>query len=225
MSHRAAVRHLKRVDPVMRRIIERVGPCRLAERVQTNRLRALVGAIIAQQISWHAARTVEARFFALFGCDVADPRAKCPSAEQILAMPVRKLRPAGLSRQKVRYIRDIATRASSGALPLARLGRMNDEALIECLTAVKGIGRWTAEVFMLFSLGHSDVLPVDDLGIQHAIRLAYGLRKMPSEKKMLALAEAWKPYRSVASWYLWRSRRESGNTKLPSRKSKVESPK
>src|SRR5208282_2242954 len=133
MSYRAAVRHLKRVDPVMRRIIERVGPCRLAERVQTNRLRALVTAIIAQQISWPAARTVEARFCALYGCDSANFRAKFPRAEQILTTPVRRLRSAGLSRQKVKYIRDIAARAASGALPLARLGRMNDDAVIECL--------------------------------------------------------------------------------------------
>jgi DNA-3-methyladenine glycosylase II len=208
MSYRAAVRHLKRVDPVMRRIIERVGPCRLSERVHTNRLRILITAIIAQQISWPAARTVEARFCALYGCDNTNRRSRFPGPEQILAMPARRLRTAGLSRQKVRYIRDIAARASSGALPLARLGRMKDQAIMERLTAVKGIGRWTAEIFMMFSLGRPDVLPVDDLGIQHAMRLAYGLRKMPSEKKMLELAEAWRPYRSVAAWYLWRSRRE-----------------
>lgn len=209
MSHRAAVRHLKRIDPVMRRIIERVGPCRLSDRVHTNRLRALVTAIIAQQISWAAARTVEARFCALYGCDSTNLRSKYPRAEQILATPAPRLRAAGLSRQKVRYIRDIAARASNGALPLARLGRMRDEAVIECLTAVKGIGRWTAEMFLIFSLGHPDVLPVDDLGVQHAMRVAYGLRKMPSEKKMFEIGEPWRPYRSVATWYLWRSRRET----------------
>ena len=208
MLHRAAVRHLKRADPVMRKIIERVGPCRLHERVHANRLRALVTAIIAQQISWHAARTVEARFFAIYRLDSTDRRAKFPAPERILHTPVRKLRSAGLSRQKVRYIRDIASRVHTGKLPLARLGRMRDEDIMERLTAVKGIGRWTAEIFMMFSLGHPDVLPVDDLGIQHAIRLAYGLRRMPSEKKMLELSEPWKPYRSVAAWYLWRSRRE-----------------
>ena len=191
----------------MRRIIERVGPCRLIERVQTNRLRALVVAIISQQISWHAARTVEARFCALYDCDSTDRHSKFPEPGQILATPVRRLRSAGLSRQKVRYIRDIAARASSGELPLARLGRMNDDAIMERLTAVKGIGRWTAEIFMLFSLGRPDVLPVDDLGLQHAIRVAYRMRKLPSEEKILELAEPWKPYRSVASWYLWRSRR------------------
>jgi DNA-3-methyladenine glycosylase II len=192
----------------MRRIIERVGPCRLSSRVQTNRLRALVSAIIAQQISWAAARTVEARFCGLYGCDVADPRGKFPRPEQIMATPVRRLRSAGLSRQKVSYIRDIAARAASGELPLARLGRMKDEAVMERLTAVKGIGRWTAEMFLIFSLGHPDVLPVDDLGVQHAMRLAYGLRKMPSEKKMIQIGEPWRPYRSVGTWYLWRSRRE-----------------
>lgn len=213
MSHRTAVRHLKRADPVMRSIIERVGPCLLHERVHTNRLRVLVTAIIAQQISWHAARTVEARFCVLFGCDSTDRRSKFPEAAEILAMPVRKMRSAGLSRQKVRYIRDIAARASSGELPLAHLGRMKDGAIMERLTAVKGIGRWTAEIFMLFSLGRPDVLPVDDLGIQHAIRMAYGLRRMPSERKMLELSEVWKPHRSVASWYLWRSRRDQTTPK------------
>lgn len=192
----------------MRKMIARVGPCLLHERVQTNRLRALVMAIIAQQISWPAARTVEARFCALYGCDSTDRHAKFPGPAQILATPIRRLRSAGLSRQKVRYIRDIAARAHSGELPLARLGRMNDEAIMERLTAVNGIGRWTAEIFMLISLGRPDVLPVDDLGIQHAIRIAYGLRRMPSEKKMLELSEVWKPYRSVAAWYLWRSRRD-----------------
>jgi len=208
MPHHAAVRHLKRADPVMRRIIARVGRCLLHERVQTNRLRALVAAIIAQQISWHAARTVEARFCALYGCDSTDRRSKFPEPEQILATPIRKLRSVGLSRQKVRYIRDIAARASSGELPLAHLGRMNDDAIMERLTAVKGIGRWTAEIFMLISLGRPDVLPLDDLGIQHAIRMAYGLRRLPSERRMLEISEAWKPYRSVAAWYLWRSRRD-----------------
>jgi len=208
MSHRAAVLHLKRADPVMRRIIARVGPCLLQERVQRNRLRALVAAIIAQQISWHAARTVEARFCALYGCDSTDRHSRFPEPEQILATPIRRLRSAGLSRQKALYIRDLAARASSGELPLTHLGRMNDDEIIERLTAVKGIGRWTAEIFMLISLGRPDVLPVDDLGIQHAIRMAYGLRRLPSEKKMLEISEAWKPYRSVAAWYLWRSRRD-----------------
>ena len=207
MSHRAAVRYLKRADPVMRRIIQKVGPCLLHERVHTNRLRALVAAVIAQQISWHAARTVEARFCALYGCDSTNHHSKFPGPKQILATPVRRLRSVGLSRQKVRYIRDIAARSASGDLPLSRLGRMKDGAIMGRLTAVKGIGRWTAEIFMMFSMGRPDVLPVDDLGLQHAVRIAYGLRRMPSEKKMLELAERWKPYRSVASWYLWRSRR------------------
>jgi len=198
---------LKRVDPVMRRIINEVGPCLLHERMHTNRLRALVTAIIAQQISWHAARTVEARFCALYGCDSTNRHSRFPRPEQILTTPVRRLRSVGLSGQKVGYIRDIAARAASGQLPLARLGRMNDDAIMERLTAVKGIGRWTAEIFMMFSMGRPDVLPVDDLGLQHAIRIAYGLRRLPSQKKMLEIGEAWRPHRSVASWYLWRSRR------------------
>ena len=213
MSYSSAVRHLKRADPVMRRIIERVGPCRMGDRLQPNRFRALVEAIIFQQLAWQAANTIRGRFVALYGGDGANPRGKFPRAEQILATPTRRLRSVGLSRQKIRYIRDIAGRAHSGALPLARLGRLSDEAVIGCLTAVKGIGRWTAEMFLIFSLGHPDVLPVDDLGVQHAIRVAYGLRKLPSEKKMLDIGEPWRPYRTVATWYLWRSRREQTTRK------------
>jgi DNA-3-methyladenine glycosylase II len=208
MSHRAAVRHLKRVDPVMRRIIERVGACRLVERHQPNRFRALVEAIIYQQLAWQAARTIAGRFCALYGGDGANPRGKFPRAEEILATPTPRLRAVGLSRQKIAYIRDIAGRAASGELPLARLARMEDGAVMECLTAVKGIGRWTAEMFLIFSLGHPDVLPVGDLGVQHAVRVAYGLRRMPAEKKLLKIGEPWRPFRSVATWYLWRSRRE-----------------
>lgn len=207
MSHRAAVRHLKRVDPVMRRIIDRIGPCLLVERLQPNRFRALVEAIIYQQLAWQAAKTIAGRFAALYGCDGMNPRGNYPTAGQILATPARRFRAAGLSRQKIAYIRDIAQRSASGKLPLARLGRMSDDAVLECLTAVKGIGRWTAEMFLIFSLGHPDVLPVDDLGVQHAIRLAYKLRRLPSEKKMLEIGGRWRPYRTVATWYLWRSRR------------------
>jgi len=213
MSYAAAIRHLKRVDPVMRRIIEHVGPCRMGERLQPNRFRALVEAIIYQQLAWQAAKTIAGRFSALYGADGANPRGKFPRAEQILATPTRRLRAVGLSRQKIAYIRDIAGRAASGALPLARLGRMRDEAVIECLTEVKGIGRWTAEMFLIFSLGHPDVLPVDDLGVQHAIRVAYGLRRLPSAEKMKKIGEPWRPYRTVATWYLWRSRREQTTKK------------
>jgi DNA-3-methyladenine glycosylase II len=208
MSYAAAVRHLKRVDPVMRRIIERVGPCRMGDRLQPNRFRALVEAIIYQQLAWQAAKTIAGRFCALYGGDGMNPRGKFPRAEQILATPARRLRSVGLSRQKIAYIRDIASRTVSGALPLSRLGRMSDEAVIDCLTAVKGIGRWTAEMFLIFSLRHLDVLPVDDLGVQHAVRGAYGLRRLPSEEKLREIGDPWRPYRTVATWYLWRSRRE-----------------
>ena len=209
MSYRAAVRHLKRVDPVMRRIIERIGPCRMGDRLQPNRFRALVEAIIYQQLAWQAARTIAGRFCALYGGDGFNPRGKFPTAKQILSTPTRRLRAVGLSRQKIAYIRDIAARSANGDLPLARLGRMSDAAVMECLTEVKGIGRWTAEMFLIFSLGHPDVLPVDDLGVQHAMRMAYGLRKLPSAEKMNQIGERWRPHRTVATWYLWRSRRES----------------
>jgi DNA-3-methyladenine glycosylase II len=207
MSYSAAVRHLKRADPVMRRIIEEVGPCRLGERRHGNRFRALLEAIIYQQLAIQAAATIAGRFRALYNPQGSNPGDRFPRPEEILATPTRRLRAVGLSRQKIAYIRDIAGRTASGALPLARLGRMEDDAVMECLTAVKGIGRWTAEMFLMFSLGHPDVLPVDDLGLQHAVRIAYGLRKLPSEEKLRRIGEPWRPYRSVATWYLWRSRR------------------
>jgi len=218
MPYAAAIRHLKRADPVMRRIIEHVGPCKMNERLQPNRFRALVEAIIYQQIAWQAALTIAGRFCALYGADGSKPRGKFPRPEQILATPKRRLRAVGLSRQKIAYIRDIAKRTASGALPLARLGKMNDETIMECLTAVKGIGRWTAEMFLIFSLAHPDVLPVDDLGIQHAMRAAYKLRRLPNEKKMLQIGERWRPYRSIATWYLWRSRRETTTGKVRKKK-------
>jgi len=209
MPHAAAVRHLKRVDPVMRRIVESVGACLLHTRRQPNRFRALVEAIVAQQIAWQAARTIFGRFCALYGANPTNPRGKFPTPQQVLATHPRRLRAVGLSRSKVAYIRDIAARAASGALPLARLGRMSDEAVIECLTAVKGIGRWTAEMFLMFSVGHPDVLPLGDIGIQNAMRIAYKLRRTPSADKMTRIGEPWRPYRSVACWYLWRSRRDA----------------
>jgi DNA-3-methyladenine glycosylase II len=205
MSHTAAIRHLKRVDPVLRRIIERVGPYTPKKRVQPNRFRALVEAIIYQQLAFPAARTILGRFVALYATRPGKP-AKFPTPDQVLATSRRRMRSVGLSRQKIAYIRDIAARVKSGALPLARLGRMKDEDVVACLTAVKGIGRWTAEMFLMFSLGHPDVLPVGDLGVQHAVRIAYRLRGIPNEKKFNEIGEAWRPHRSIATWYLWRSR-------------------
>lgn len=195
---RAAVRHLKKSDPVLEDIIERVGPSRFVQRATGSHLDALVRSIISQQLSTSAAATIHARVIALVG--VPDPR-----PEDWLALNDPELRSAGLSRQKIAYIRDLARHVKDGELPMETLHEMSDDEVIEALTAVKGIGVWTAQMFLMFRLGRRDILPVLDLGIRNAFRRAYRMRKPPTEKRMYAIAKAWAPYRSVASWYLWSS--------------------
>jgi len=200
----AAVRHLKRADPVLRRVIERVGPYRLHLEQHRNQFGTLVDAIIYQQLAYKAAQTIARRFRKLFG----NGDGRLPRPEELLRAPRAKLRVAGLSRQKIGYLRDLGQKAVDGALRLGRFARLSDDAVIENLTQVKGIGHWTAEMFLIFSLDRPDVLPVDDLGLQYAIKHAYGLRSLPSAERIRKLAEPWRPYRTMATWYLWRSRRE-----------------
>ena len=197
----AAVRHLKQADPVMGDAIEQVGPFRLVR--IPNRFGALVRAILHQQLALKAAQSITRRFCQLYGPGAG----RIPAPEELLRTPRRRLRSAGVSPQKMRYLRDLAKKASDGALPLNGLGRLGDEGVIGALTQVKGIGRWTAEMFLIFSLGRPDVWAVDDLGLQLAAKNLYRLRRHPSEEKMRALAEPWRPYRTVASWYLWQWRR------------------
>ncbi len=196
-----AVRHLKQADPVMGRAIEQVGPFRLVR--IPNRFAALMRAILHQQLALKAAQSITRRFRQLYG----PGEGRFPTPEELLRTPRRRLRSAGVSPQKMRYLKDLAARASDGALPLNRVGRLPDEEVIETLTEVKGIGRWTAEMFLIFSLGRPDVWAVDDLGLQLAAKDLYRLRRHPSEAKMRALAEPWRPWRTVASWYLWQWRR------------------
>lgn len=197
---KAALRHLKRADPVMRRIIERVGPYRLER--QPNHFGALVESILYQQLALAAAATIARRFRRLYS-----KRGRLPRPEELRRTPARRLRAAGLSRQKIGYLRDLARKAANGRLRFGRLGRMSDDEVIAHLVQVKGIGRWTAEMFLMFSLGRPDVLPVDDLGLRYAFQQAYKLRALPSPAKMQRMAEPWRPYRSVATWYLWKFRR------------------
>ena len=197
---RIAVTHLKQADPAMKRAIERVGPFRLV--TIANRFAALMRAILHQQLALKAAQSITRRFCQLYG----PGEGRFPTPEELLRTPRRKLRSAGVSPQKMGYLRDLAAHAANGRLPLQRLGRMSDEQVIEVLTDVKGIGRWTAEMFLIFSLGRPDVWAVDDLGLQLAVKDLYRLRRHPSETKMLALAEPWRPWRTVASWYLWQWR-------------------
>jgi DNA-3-methyladenine glycosylase II len=196
--HRPALTHLRRADAVLGGLIERVGPCRLEARRQGTHYEALVRSIVFQQLSGKAARTIHDRFRALY------PRNR-PRPELVLQSTDAALRSAGLSRQKVGYLRDLSARVADGSLPLAHLGRLPDDAIIEHLVQVKGIGRWTVQMFLMFRLGRPDVLPELDLGVQNAIQRAYGLEKRPTPKDVLRIGEPWRPYASVASWYLWRS--------------------
>ncbi len=199
----AALRHLKRSDPILRRLIARVGPLRLHREQNRNQFGTLAEAIIHQQLALKAARTISRRFQQLY----APGRGRLPRPAELQRTPLRKLRAVGLSRQKISYLRDLARRAARSQLRLGRYARMTDEQIIVNLIQVKGIGRWTAEMFLIFCLDRPNVLPVDDLGLQYAIKEAYGLRKLPSAERIRKLAEPWRPYRSIATWYLWRARR------------------
>ena len=197
-KHRAAIAHLKSVDPVLARIIDVVGPCRLEARSTGTHYDALVRSIVFQQLSGKAASTIHRRFTEIYP-------GKRPRAEHVLSTADDALRAAGLSRQKIGYLRDLSARVVDRSLPLAHLGRLSDDAIIEHLVQVKGIGRWTVQMFLMFRLGRPDVLPELDLGVQNAIQRAYGLKKRPTPKDVLRIGDKWRPYASIASWYLWRS--------------------
>jgi DNA-3-methyladenine glycosylase II len=196
-----ARRILMRRDPVLGTAIKVIGECRMADRQRTDHLTALVGAIVSQQLSTKAAATIFERFLALF------PGGTIPNAAAIAALDDTALRGVGLSGQKVGYLRDLSARIEDGRLKLDELEALGDEEVIERLTAVKGFGRWTAEMFLMFRLHRPDVLPVGDLGIVTAVQRLYRLRKRPEPKRLLKLGEPWRPYRSVACWYLWQSLR------------------
>jgi len=197
-AYARARRTLMRRDPVLGALIKRVGPCGLADRQRTDHLSALVSAIVSQQLSTKAAATIFGRFVELF----EDRR---PSAGGIDVLNDAALRGVGLSGQKVGYLRDLCARLADGRLALDELEMLGDERVIERLTSVKGFGRWTAEMFLMFRLHRPDVLPVGDLGIVNAVQRLYRLRKRPDATRILKIGEPWRPYRSVASWYLWQS--------------------
>jgi DNA-3-methyladenine glycosylase II len=197
-----ARRLLMRRDPVLGAAIKRIGPCGLAERQHGHHLSALVRAIIGQQLSSKAAATIYDRLAALF------PERAVVDVSILAALDDARLRAAGVSPQKLGYLRDLCARIGDGRLQLDTLEEMPDEAVIERLTAVRGFGRWTAEMFLMFRLHRPDVLPVNDLGINNAVQRLYGWRKKPEPKRLLKLGEAWRPYRSVACWYLWQTLRK-----------------
>ena len=196
-----ALRHLSRTDPVMRRVIRVVGPCTLApHRLRWTPFQALVRAVVYQQLHGRAAKAILDRFIALF-----DGRG-FPSPAAVLAVDPRRMRRVGLSRAKVRAIKDIARKAAAGVVPTRRAAaRLSDDELVARLTAARGVGRWTVEMFLIFTLGREDVLPVDDFGVREGYRVAYGLRRQPKPKALLAFGERWRPHRTTAAWYLWRA--------------------
>jgi DNA-3-methyladenine glycosylase II len=195
-----------RRDPILGRTIKQIGPCGLASRQQPDHLTALARAIVGQQLSSKAAATIFARFSALFPGGVI-------TAPVIDRLDDRTLRGVGLSGQKLSYMRDLSARILDGRLKLDELEILSDDDVIARLTTVKGFGRWTAEMFLMFRLHRPDVLPVGDLGIMNAVQRLYRLRKRPNPKRLSQIGEPWRPYRSVACWYLWQSLRVQKSAK------------
>ncbi|HEX2484263.1 MAG TPA: DNA-3-methyladenine glycosylase [Myxococcota bacterium] len=197
----AAVAQLRAADPVLGRTLERAGPFALERKRAPTLFYALAEAITHQQLSGRAARTIFGRVVELF------PRTRGgPTPEQVLAATDEALRGAGLSRAKVASLRDLAEKAASGAIPtLAEARRLDDEAVIEQLSSVRGIGRWTAEMLLIFHLGRPDVLPLGDYGVRKGYALAFRKRALPTPAELAKRGERWRPYRTVATWYLWRA--------------------
>jgi len=195
-----AVRHLRIADSVLDQLIERVGPCRFASSSRTSPFQALLHAVAHQQLHGAAAQAILRRFLALYpGCEF-------PSAEAVAVTPDRKLRAAGFSRGKIRCIRDLTAKTLAGVVPARPvIQRLDDEAVVQRLTAVHGVGRWTVEMLLMSNLGRPDVLPVDDYGIRAGFRIAYGMKSMPKPVTVRRRGERWRPYRTIASWYLWRA--------------------
>jgi DNA-3-methyladenine glycosylase II len=199
--HGEAVEHLRGADPTLRELIDRLGPLDPEARRRgrpTDAYGALLRSIVGQQLSTKAARSIYERVTALFD-------GRTPTPEQLLAADPEVVRGAGLSRPKVRYMRDLAEHVLSGQLELDRLDELSDERITAELTAVKGVGQWTADMLLIFHLGRPDILPVGDLGVRRAVERAYGLPEIPSPEEVERLGERWRPHRSLASLYLWRS--------------------
>jgi DNA-3-methyladenine glycosylase II len=191
----AAVRHLRRVDPHLRAIIDRIGPCRLEP--HPDRFSALVRSIIGQQISTKAAASINARLVAIGG----EPH----HPARLIEIGEANLRTVGLSSAKARYVLNLAEAVASGQVPLDEFDDSWDEqSITQALTAVKGIGVWTAEMFLIFVLNRPDILPVSDLGVRIGLRDRHGLAELPKPRDCHSLAEIWRPYRTIASWYIWK---------------------
>lgn len=198
-ARRAAIdfaEHFRDRDPILYAVIDRVGPFTL--RPHRDRFGMLVRSIVSQQLSTKAAQTIHGRLAALVSPDRLAP-------EVLAARTIDELRSVGLSQNKAEFIRDLATKVSAGTVQLSQLGRQDDEGVIAELTQVRGVGRWTAQMFLIFALGRLDVFPFDDLGVRAAMRNLYGFAALPTKVEAHAIADVWRPYASVASWYCWRS--------------------
>jgi DNA-3-methyladenine glycosylase II len=198
---RKAINHLKKADPVMAAIIAKAGPYRVGYTDPV--FQTLVRSIVYQQLHGKAALTIFNRL-------AEAVKVKLMTPEAVLKLRPQKMRAAGLSKQKTLYIRELARLTRDGEIQFERLPEMEDAAIIETLTRVKGVGVWTVQMFLMFALQRPNVLPVGDLGVRAAMKKAYGLAELPKPQEMERIAEAWHPYRSVASWYLWRSLENPG---------------
>ena len=207
-----ARRVLIRRDPVLAPIIRKYGPCGIATGREHDVFCGLVEAIVSQQLSTRAAATIYGRLRALLPGDGP------PTPEALQPLSDTALRGAGLSRQKLGYLRDLSGKMLDGSINSAGLLEMSDEEIVAELTKIKGIGRWTVEMLLIFRLTRPDVFPAGDLGIVKAVQKAYSLRKTPDVKRLHAIAERWRPYRSVAAWYLWASLENKTGTKVESEK-------
>ena len=198
--HERAIQHLTANDKTLARIIAKTGPCRLRADRKQSPFEALVEAVCHQQLTGKAARTILGRVKALH------PHRDFPAPEDLLATPDDKLRTAGLSRAKVASVKDISAKTLDGTIPEVKaLAKLDDAEIIERLTTIRGVGQWTVEMLLIFKLGRPDVLPVDDYGVRKGFMLAYRKRDLPKPAALLAHGERWRPYRSVAAWYMWRA--------------------
>ncbi len=196
--HARAIAHLQSVDPILGAWIEKAGPCGLRCERSGSHFAHIARSIVFQQLSGKAAATIHGRFEDLYG-------GRAPEPHEVLATPHRKLRGVGLSERKAEYLKDLARHVQQGTVSSQRLEKGADHEVIEALTTVRGIGEWTAQMFLMFRLGRPDVLPVLDVGVQNAIKKLYGLRKPPTPERVAKIGAPWAPYRTVASWYLWRA--------------------
>ncbi len=196
-KHAKAIAHLQAADPILGRWMDQVGTCGWTKTDDGTHFEHIARSIVYQQLSTAAAGTIHGRMLALYG-------GKAPTPAQVVRTPDAKLRAVGLSTRKVEYLKDLARHTHAGTIRVNEIHEMEDAEVMETLTQVRGIGEWTAQMVLMFRLGRPDVLPVLDLGVQKAIKLLYGLRSHPTPERVARIGARWAPYRTVASWYLWR---------------------